>query len=200
MTNRRLCDRPFLEQVESIAAGGVQGIILREKDLPEEEYALLAEKVMEICRYYQTRCILHTFADTAISLHAREIHLPLPVLRSLPEEKKKLFSAIGASCHSLEDAKEAQSFGCTYLTLGHIFETDCKKGLPGRGLGLLKTVCDCVSLPVYAIGGIKEENLSAVRQAGAKGVCIMSGLMKCRQAEKSIHLLKKAWEGNELYT
>ncbi|MFR9001159.1 MAG: thiamine phosphate synthase [Anaerobutyricum soehngenii] len=49
-----------------------------------------------------------------------------------PQEKSH-FQIIGASCHSLEEAKEAQNLGCTYITAGHIFLTDCKKGLPREG-------------------------------------------------------------------
>ncbi len=45
--------------------------------------------------------------------------------------------------------------GASYLTAGHIYATDCKRGLPPRGLGFLKEVCREVSIPVYGIGGIK---------------------------------------------
>ena len=79
----------------------------------------------------------------------------------------------------MEDALEAEKLGCTYLTAGHIFDTDCKRGLPGRGLDFLRTVCGAVSIPAYAIGGVTAENYSAVRQAGAAGACVMSGLMRC---------------------
>lgn len=84
----------------------------------------------------------------------------------------------------MEDALEAESLGCTYITAGHIFETDCKKGLPGRGLAFLRNVCVSVSIPVYAIGGIHDGNIAAVRGAGAKGACIMSGLMQCEDVKE----------------
>jgi len=86
---------------------------------------------------------------------------------------------LGASCHSLEEAKEAVELGCTYLIAGHIFATDCKKGLPGRGTEFLQSVCESVQVPVYAIGGISGENMTLVRKAGAKGGCVMSGWMQC---------------------
>ena len=72
---------------------------------------------------------------------------------------------------------EAEKLGCTYITAGHVFATDCKKGLPPRGLSFLKEVCYSVTIPVYAIGGIDENNMEAVRQAGAAGGCMMSGFM-----------------------
>lgn len=192
VTNRHLCEGDFLTRIEQIAKYRPAGIILREKDLAEDEYRVLARQVMEICGRYDVNCILHTFVDVALELQAEAIHLPLPVLRQICEtEKEKCqsehmqkltekFSVIGASCHSVEEAVEAQKMGCTYITAGHIFATDCKKGLPPRGLPFLEQVCRSVSIPVFAIGGIALDNMPLVRQAGAAGGCIMSGLMKCQ--------------------
>ena len=67
---------------------------------------------------------------------------------------QQFFKVIGTSVHSVEDAIKAEQLGATYMTAGHIFATDCKKGLPPRGLDFLKNVCDTVQIPVYAIGGI----------------------------------------------
>ncbi|WP_455958797.1 thiamine phosphate synthase, partial [Anaerotignum lactatifermentans] len=78
------------------------------------------------------------------------------------------------------EAEEAEKLGATYITAGHIYATDCKKGLPPRGLTFLEEVCRRVSIPVYAIGGIKinEKQLREVIDCGAKGGCIMSGMMQ----------------------
>ena len=92
------------------------------------------------------------------------------------KEERDAFQILGASCHSLEEAVEAENLGCTYITAGHIYETDCKKGLPGRGIGFLKKICETVSVPVYAIGGIGAENIQEIKNAGAAGGCIMSGV------------------------
>ena len=100
---------------------------------------------------------------------------------------------IGVSCHSVEDAVAAEERGCTYITAGHVFDTDCKKGLPGRGLEFLQKVCKSVSIPVYAIGGIGSENINAVRAAGAAGACVMSGTMVCTDVKKYL----SAFEENE---
>ena len=81
-------------------------------------------------------CVLHTFVGAARALGATAIHLPLPVLRTLSAEEKAAFATIGASCHSVEEAREAAALGAAYLTAGHVFATSCKAGLPGRGLEL----------------------------------------------------------------
>lgn len=186
VTNRRLCGTDFLQRIEEIASCGPRAIILREKDLSENEYRQLAKKVMAICERKKVPCILHSFVNTAIELGAEQIHLPMHVMRSLSEAEKACFSAIGASCHSLEEALEAKRLGCTYITAGHIFATDCKKGLPPRGTDFLRSICEQVSAPVYAIGGIDSGNIEEVRRCGAEGACIMSGLMCCENVRDYI--------------
>ena len=177
VTNRRLCREDFLSRIERIAACRPLGIILREKDLSEDEYEELAVRATEICSRYGVKCILHSFVNVALHLQADAVHLPLCILREMTEDEKKYFSIIGASCHSVDEAKEAEALGCTYITAGHVFETDCKKGVPARGLSFLQSVCNSVSIPVYAIGGIDSENIASVRSAGAFGACLMSSLM-----------------------
>lgn len=156
----------------------LSAVILREKDLSKEAYKQLAGQVMRLCRLYNVTCMLHNFPDVALELQVENIHLPLPVLRQMPSHLRQQFQIIGASCHSVEEAEEAQRLGCSYITAGHVFPTDCKKGVPPKGLEFLKKVCSSVTIPVYAIGGINRNNIALIQEAGAKGACIMSGFMK----------------------
>ena len=178
VTHRHLCEGDFFGRIEKIASSGVTEIILRETDLSEREYSDLADKFTEICGKHKVEAILHTYVDVAIKLGVRSIHLPLPVFKDLSDEKKSFFCKIGVSCHSVEDALEAEKLGAFYITFGHVFATDCKKGLEPRGLDALKNVCKAVKIPVYAIGGIDKQNIASVIEAGAAGACIMSGFMK----------------------
>ena len=88
VTNRQLCREDFWTRLDRIAAAGPAGIILREKDLPEADYRRLAERVLERCRRQAVPCILHSFPDAAADLGAEGLHLPLPLLRALPEGKR----------------------------------------------------------------------------------------------------------------
>ena len=175
VTNRSLCKEDFLVRIEKIAKTEAAGIILREKDLSEEEYQALAEKILTICQKQKMQCILHTHTNVARKLAYNAIHLPMPILRTLPEKERDAFQILGASCHSLEEAVEAEKLGCTYITAGHIY---------GRGIEFLKKICETVSIPVYAIGGISAENIMKVRNAGAAGGCIMSGVMQCDNVQE----------------
>lgn len=194
VTNRALCREDFLFRLEKLAAAAPDGILLREKDLSEAEYKILAKRAGTICADHGVPCILHSFVKTARELNARAIHLPLPLLRTLSAEDKARFTTIGVSCHSVEEAIEAERLGGTYLTAGHIFATDCKKGLPGRGLEFLREVCGSVSVPVYAIGGIAPDNIAAVRKAGAAGACVMSQTMVCDHPADVLLALRKEAE------
>ncbi|MDY5856216.1 MAG: thiamine phosphate synthase [Anaerovoracaceae bacterium] len=189
VTNRRLCEGSFLSQLEKIAEAKPAGIILREKDLSEETYLDLADTVMEICRRNGTPCILHSFPDAARKLHCEAVHLPMEVLYRLSEEEKAAFRLIGASCHSVEEAQMAEKLGAGYVTAGHIFDTECKPGTPGKGLDFLKEICGSVGIPVYAIGGITPQNICQVRGAGAAGACVMSSLMQCEDPGIYLKLL-----------
>lgn len=177
VTNRKLCEGDFLKQIEKVASENVSAIILREKDLQEEEYRKLSESVISVCDRYSIRCILHTYLKTAEALGQSAIHLPLPVLRE-NRENVKAFQTVGVSVHSAKEAMEAQELGATYVTAGHVFATDCKKGVPPRGIAFLKEVVKSVEIPVFAIGGVNADNIEAIKQTGAAGCCIMSGFMR----------------------
>lgn len=191
VTNRTLCQEDFFVRLKKIAACRPYAVILREKDLSEKEYKELAKKALAILDTYQVPCILHSYARTAIELNRKSIHLPLPLLCGLTDAQKSNFHTIGASCHSVKEAREAEQLGCTYITAGHIFDTACKKGLAGRGTGFLQDICQSVSIPVYAIGGITKDNIHSVIKAGAKGACIMSGLMQCDNVPAHFKDLRK---------
>ena len=179
VTNRTLCRDDFLTRIDHIAKKGVaDAILLREKDLTEREYLELAEKVLSICKSHNRRCILHTYYKAAKELGCKEIHLPVPLLQKMLEEgEKEWFTTVGTSVHSLKQANLAMHLQADYMTAGHIFETDCKKGLPGRGLSFLSKVVCKSEVPVYGIGGISADNAGQIMETGAAGVCIMSGFM-----------------------
>lgn len=163
-----------------IAKSEAEAIILREKDLSEEEYFILAKSVQEICDKYGKNLIIHNFIDVAKKLGIRNIQLPFSKFISLNNLHND-FASIGTSVHSVEDAVLAEKSGADYIIAGHIFTTDCKKGLAPRGINFLKDVCNAVKIPVYAIGGIDNNSVSELCALNCKnftGVCVMSALMK----------------------
>lgn len=180
VTNRHLSRLPFRQQIKRICSFAPRAIVLREKDLGHVSYLNLAAQAEKICAAAGVALILHSDIDAALQLGIPRIHLPLPVLEDTDPEKLAGFEQIGSSVHSVDQALRAQQLHADYLTAGHIYATDCKKGLQPRGLEFLRDVCGAVDLPVYAIGGIHigTGQVAEVMHAGAAGACIMSGMMQ----------------------
>lgn len=179
VTDRKICTVPFLEQIEKVCALKPQALILREKDLSEAEYKEIAKQVLAICRQHGTVFVVHTFWHAALELGISNVHLPLALLKEMTEAERKKFSCIGTSVHSMEEARQAEALGAGCLIAGHIYSSSCKPGLAPRGLSFLRVVCDAVSVPVYAIGGIglNAAQLGEVCACGAAGACVRSALM-----------------------
>lgn len=182
ITNRALVQGDFFKQMQKVIRLHPHAVILREKDLSDEEYEVLAEKVLSLCNEAKVDCFLHSRIFIAHRLGCKRIHLSIPVLTAMSEEErsqlKKEFQEISVSCHSMEDVNLAVKNGATQIILGTIFETECKKGLKGKGLEFVREICKSCLVPVYAIGGINMERLPQVMEAGAAGGCMMSGFMR----------------------
>ena len=195
ISNRKLCENENLEkQIEKIFSAYEKKIILenfeivsltlREKDLNKNEYLKLIEEIYPICQKYKINLILHQNYDLNLDdkYNIEGIHLSYSIFKSLNENIKaeliKKYKRIGVSVHSLNEAKEVESLGASYVIAGHIFETDCKKGLEPRGLKFIEDLSSALSIPIFAIGGIDEKNSLSVINSSAFGVCMMSTLMK----------------------
>ena len=195
ISNRKLCENENLEkQIEKIFSAYERKIILknfdivaltlREKDLDKNEYLKLIEKIYPICKRYGINLILHQNYDLNLDdkYNIEGIHLSYSIFKSLSQNIKaeliKKYKRIGVSIHSLDEAKEVENLGASYVVAGHIFETDCKKGLEPRGLKFVEDLSSKLTIPIFAIGGIDEKNSLSVINNGAFSICMMSTLMK----------------------
>ena len=195
ISNRKLCENENLEkQIEKIFSAYQRKIILenfeivsltlREKDLNKNKYLKLVEKIYPICQKYRIDLILHQNYDLRLDnkYNIKGLHLSYNTFKSLNknirEELIKKYKKIGVSIHSLDKAKEVENLGANYVVAGHIFKTDCKKGLEPRGLKFVENLSSILTIPIFAIGGINQENSHLVINSGAFGVCMMSSLMK----------------------
>ncbi len=195
ISNRKLCENENLEkQIEKIFSAYQRKIILenfeivaltlREKDLNKNKYLKLVEKIYPICQKYRIDLILHQNYDLRLDnkYNVEGLHLSYNTFKSLNknirEELIKKYKKIGVSIHSIDEAKEVENLGATYIVAGHIFKTDCKKDLEPRGLKFIQELSLILTIPIFAIGGINQENSHLVINSGAFGVCMMSSLMK----------------------
>lgn len=190
VTAKPLCKDDFLQRIRKISDSEVQYIILREKYLSEQEYYSLAKEVLSVCD--KEKLIIHNFIGTAESLGIKKIHLPFSAFKEL--NGRRNFDIVGTSVHSVDDAAFARENGADYITAGNIFETDCKKGLKGKGINFLRNLCDSVNIPVYAIGGINADTakeLKSVKSKNFAGVCVMSLLMQSENINGEVMKIKR---------
>ena len=205
VTDAASCPRSLVEQVERIAVCPYKPhkLLLRAKDLDTEAYAHLAKNVQTICQKHDIELIIHTHWQLTLELGISRVHLPLPLLAQTPlEARQRLY--LSSSVHSVEEAQKALAEGAQALIAGHIYPTDCKAGVPPRGLEFLQQIYNVAvkhttptlskadeeahahnsilcqnPFPVYAIGGIHFDpsQWQELAQHGATGACIMSAYM-----------------------
>lgn len=185
VTHRLLCPDDFLQRLDRIAAQHPYAIVLREKDLSEHDYEALARDCLRICEKHHVPLNLNSHIAVARRIGCDGIHLPFHLLMQHKQDLAD-FSRVGVSLHSPEEAAQLADTPATYVQAGHVFPTDCKAGIPPRGLSFLRAVCQATDLPVFGIGGINAERYPAVLQTGAAGACIMSGLMTCNDVAQTM--------------
>ena len=174
VTNRKLCDN-FYDRIAEISKLDLEYLILREKDLSYDELKIMAKDIKDILGDSSIKLIINGNINVAKDIEAVGVQLSF---RHFSEGRSKDYNGVvGVSIHSLSEAIDAETLGASYLLYGHVFETDCKKGVPPRGLVELREICSRVKLHVYAIGGINDENYRSVIDSGAYGVAIMSSLI-----------------------
>ena len=188
VTNRLLCKNDFFKQIQNVCKQNLYALILREKDLDDKTYEEFAVKCNDICKENNVLFFINTKINVAKKLKTKNIQVSF---KDFLNNKDILssFDNVAVSVHSLEEAKMAEDWKSRrledrkirknlFLIAGHIFETDCKKGLEPRGTDFLKEICDNIKLPVFAIGGINETTVKQLQNINIEGVCLMSDLMK----------------------
>jgi thiamine-phosphate pyrophosphorylase len=189
--------RDLLAVVEQALDGGVRAIQLREKDLAGRELFFLAEKTKALCARYEARLFINDRIDVALAVDANGVQLgsgsiPIDAVRQLVGDTK----LIGTSIHSPEEGLAAERAGADFVLFGPVYFTPSKAayGNP-QGLDALQRAVEKISLPVYAIGGIKPENIAAVKKTGACGAALISAVMSAKEpaaaAAELVYLLRE---------
>ena len=166
VTDRRQGD--LMAHVARAVAGGVDLIQVREKDLPAVDLLDLVCRIRDIAvnsPQSKTKVLVNGRLDIALIAGIDGVHLPgdgLPAVQVRPYVR-----TLGTSCHSTEDAIQAEGAGVDYIIFGPVFDTPGKSAV---GIGALQRVVQAVKIPVLAIGGITPANTVEVIGAGASGI------------------------------
>jgi thiamine-phosphate pyrophosphorylase len=169
----------LIDVVEDALKGGVRGVQLREKDLSSRELYELAYDLRKLTAKYSARLIINDRVDIALAVEADGVHLGL---NSMPIHRvRKLIGnnkLIGISCHNQVNAIMAQENGADFITFGPVYYTPSKANY-GKPVGVdkLEIVSHLLDIPVFALGGIKQENIPEVIAAGATGISLVSAII-----------------------
>jgi thiamine-phosphate pyrophosphorylase len=163
VTDRRQGD--LLSHVARAVASGVDMIQVREKDLAALDLLDLVCRIRDAAAGSRTKVLVNGRLDIALIAGIDGVHLPadgLPAAKVRPHVR-----TLGVSCHSTEEAIQAEQDSVDYIVFGPVFETPGKKAV---GIHALRRATQAVKIPVLAIGGITSENTPAVLEAGASGI------------------------------
>jgi len=187
----------LLTKIEAALRGGVRLVQLREKSLKGGDLLMLAKRLRALTKDYGASLLINDRVDIALACEADGVHLTASSFS--PAEARRLQGEkglIGVSTHSREQALAAQKDGADFITLGPVFFTPSKAAF-GEPLGLaaFKEITGSLDLPVYALGGVKKNNIKETLGAGAGGVSMISGILAAADITKAAReALKKIAE------
>ena len=190
-----LGERTLYEQVEKALKGGATFVQLREKELDEDTFLAEAIEMQELCKRYKVPFVINDNVEIARKMNADGVHvgqsdMEAGDVRALLGEDKIL----GVSAQTVEQAILAEQRGADYLGVGAVFHTGSKADADDVSYETLKAICEAVSIPVVAIGGIGKHNVLELSGSGICGVAVISAIFAAEDITSATAELKALTE------
>lgn len=176
----------LFQQVELAIAGGATFIQLREKNLSESAFEKEAIAIQDLCRAHGIPFVVNDNVEIAKRMGADGVHVGQNDMEA--GDVRALLgpdAILGVSAQTVEQAKLAEARGADYLGVGAVFPTGSKDDAIEVPFETLKAICEAVSIPVVAIGGISEENVSELKDSGICGIAVISAIFGKKNIKKS---------------
>jgi thiamine-phosphate pyrophosphorylase len=187
VTDRELMTAKSIEEcLEKAILGGCTVVQLREKTASSREFYQMAIKARKITNKFGIPLIINDRVDIALASGADGVHvgqkdLPCQVVRSILGPQK----IVGVSVSNLKKALQAQKSGADYIGVGAMFATGTKKNADIVTMEELKKICDIVTIPVVAIGGINRRTISFFSKIKISGVAVVSAVVAQQDIESA---------------
>lgn len=192
-------DRTWLKEGESLAdvcravlENGATFLQVREKDLDGEALEREAGQLQELCREYGVPFVVNDSVETALAIGADGVHVGQSDIRG--RDIRAMIGEdgiLGISAGTVEEAKAAEAAGADYIGVGAIFGTSTKKNARNLSMDRLREICDSVTIPVVAIGGIGASNLMELAGSGVDGVAVVSAIFAAEDPGAATAQLRK---------
>jgi thiamine-phosphate pyrophosphorylase len=188
---------PLPAVVEECVAAGLPAVQLRDKEMAVRDVLALARALLDVTRRHGARLVVNDRADVAMAAGAdgvQRTHASLPVsaLRAIAPAG----FLIGASVHSIDEARHAEADGADFIVFGPVYDTPSKRPYgPPQGLVALESVAAAVRAPVVAIGGVTPARVPELVRAGAAGVAAISAILSADRPGDAVKRFLDALEG-----
>ncbi len=191
VTDRRWTgDKNLYQQVEEAIEGGATFIQLREKNLSESAFEKEAVAIQELCRKRGVPFVVNDNVVIAKRMGADGVHVGQSDMEA--GDVRALLgpdAILGVSAQTVEQAKLAEARGADYLGVGAVFPTGSKDDAVEVPHETLKAICEAVSIPVVAIGGISDENVQDLKGSGICGIAVISAIFGQKDIKKATEKL-----------
>ena len=182
--------------LRAAAAGGVDIVQLRDKQLADDELVSVAHATRALCEVLGLLLIVNDRPFVATEAGADGVHVgqddaPVADVRELVGEEM----LVGLSTHAPRDIDATDPALVDYIGVGPVHETPTKPGRPGVGPELVRYAASHAPVPFFAIGGLNPGNLPAVIEAGASRVCVLRAITDAAEPQRSARALRDLLEG-----
>lgn len=180
------------EQIEDALKGGVTLVQLREKSMNTEQLANLGIRVRKICDRYRVPMLIDDNVEAALLCRADGVHVGQNDIT--PQEVRKIMGndvIVGVTAKTVEQAKRAQENGASYIGTGAAFPTGTKKDTYVISHDVIKEICESISIPVVAIGGINYDNADMLKGTGIDGIAVVSAIFGEADIKQAAYRLKE---------
>lgn len=190
-----LGDNSLADQVEEAIKAGATFIQLREKDMGFEEFCAEAAAIKKITDKYNVPFVINDNIEVALKVNADGVHVGQTDMAA--KDVRKLIGydkILGVSTQTLEQSKAAQASGADYVGVGAVFSTSTKLNAENVPFETLYDICNNISIPVVAIGGISKDNILKLKGSGIAGVAVVSAIFAQPDIYKATANLRKLCE------
>lgn len=179
------------EQVEQALRGGATCVQLREKELNPEDFLAKAKELKGLCARYGVPLIINDNVELALKVDADGVHVGQEDMDA--RDVRGLIGCdkiLGVTAKTIEQARKAQHNGADYLGSGAVFGSTTKSNAKPMTKALLQSICQSVTIPVVAIGGIHRGNIASLAGTGIRGAAVVSGIFAAADIEEECRILK----------